>query len=232
MPDRVDREYLQINIPNFDEREYERLRDDQGGVDKNLLIAVHTTGTEKEVYLLWRAFTPLNDMGVNEYLNMLHDSKILGKGFNRKSAEVLFHSSCSRTGHHRVNYNFFRTELIPEIARQKSIAVLELLHKISQCEGPVSDPTGDGKTMLSVGESLLFATAAASGKHSLITQDHQLNLPAMIAEEAVTQKVKTLNRLELEATLEQVRAAENIQKATRAKISRRRVQQMREVLVW
>ena len=221
MPDKMDLAFLQATFPDFDRKKYENLCDEHGMVDKNFLLAVQSQGVEKEVYLLWCAFCPQGDMGIEEFLGMLHDTKCLSKGFNRRQAEVVFRGAnfWGNSAEQRVNYEFFRTEFIVLLAKEKTMPVLQLLQKMALCEGPVFDFFKPANAVRDMKESLLIATATVSGTTSLVSG----NTPVS----AVTPA--PLHSKYSNPSPEQVDAAKQIQKVTRANISRKRVQEMKEV---
>jgi hypothetical protein len=222
MPDNMDLTFLQTTFANFDMKKYEHLCDENGMVDKKFLLAVQSQGVEKEVYLLWCAFCPMGDMGVEEFLSMLHDTKCLSKGFNRRQAEVVFRGAnfWGKSNDQRVNYEFFRTEFVVLIAKEKTMPVLQLLQKMALCEGPIYDffkPTDSAQR--SMKETLLIATATVSGTTSLVAGNAPVD----------ESKVAPLQSKYSNPTSEQIDAAKQIQKVTRANLSRKRVQEMKEV---
>ena len=230
LPEKLSEDFLRQNFGNkFNENQFNALKNDDGFVDRDLLLLVQRDGAERELFLLWGQFCPQGLMGLTEYLHLLYDTKMLNKQFNRKDSELLFHQFKFRaeSAKEHFNYEFFRSELVPSLANIKSLTVFELVALLVRIDGPRggSLPGTSSTKQRGLGESLLLATTAVANAPKPVTT--MSPSPQVQVTENADQAT---SNIELKAaTSEQIHAAEVIQKRTRARIAKREVQQMREV---
>jgi hypothetical protein len=121
---------------------FESLAGPDGLVPKELYIScILEKGVEKEVYEIFRSYSPNGSMDCAAFLNFCRAAKFLNKQFNASMAELRFHKS--RGASNTVNYYKFRREIIPEFAQLKNVEVSELLDKLARCDR--FQPEGSGE---------------------------------------------------------------------------------------
>jgi hypothetical protein len=107
-------------------------------VSRNLFVAAATDGPEKEVFQLFLSFCHGGSMDSRTFIKLLKDSKSLNKKFTSGDADLIFQKYKTKAGASvkSLNYEVFRTQMIPDIAAKRGMEVDAYILKLSRCEGP------------------------------------------------------------------------------------------------
>lgn len=231
----------------FDENKFRALRGKNNKISRDVVLATNEAGIEREVFLVYMMFCPNGEMNTQSFLRLCLECKLLRKSFNKAAAEILFHQAKFRVGleEDRVNYPFFRGEVIPDICRVRELSMEDLLKRIGSCDGPSENETRVIKR--TIGESLFIATAAVAAEtgHVVASAAAVTNVKhdeSRAAEEtsgdaagddaeggAAIPRTLSDRQKHINQTKEQIEAAKRIQAATRSKFAKRKVDGLREV---
>lgn len=239
--DEFNESYLKENFSgNFDVVDFKALKNENGLVPKDLLLSVHSRGAESEVFELFKEFCPgQGEMHLAQFIKFFEDSRLLKKNFSKIHAEQLFHQARFRYNESNttVNYYLFREEVIPEYCRLRGLQEDALMQSLSRCTGP-SNPMTEAEHMKdfrSLGQSLFMASAAVaanSGKDIITSAKQQ------VPEGPVVEVTPDIEQEDVETRLknaalkaEQETAALKLQRISRGREARRKLREMKEVLL-
>jgi hypothetical protein len=106
-------------------------------------------GTEAAAKEVFMKFCPNGEMDSKTFIKMCEDASLLGKGFTRTDADLLFQkakakASAPGAGSYssgvvhgkRLSYDVIRAVAIPDIAVKKNKTVPQLLEVLAACPGP------------------------------------------------------------------------------------------------
>jgi hypothetical protein len=239
LPDVMDAAFFQQHGV-YDENKFRALRGKNNKISRDVVLATNEAGIEREVFLVYMMFCSNGEMNTQSFLRLCIDSKLLRKSFNKSAAEILFHQAKFRVGieEDRVNYPFFRGEVMPDLCKARELSMEDLLRRLASSEGP-SENHYSPVVKRSIGESLFIATAAVAAETGHVVapiaavvaakdpaEEEELHVPDDHANHPrpMSERQKHINM-----TKEQIDAAKKIQQATRSKFAKRKVDGLREV---
>ena len=239
--DMLSEQFLKDNLgEKFDAVDYSALKNEKGEVPKELLVSVHSSGVDSEVFSLFKEFCGGRGvMELGQFIHFCEDARLLKKKFSRAHAEKLFHQARFRVDptNTSINYYLLREEVIPEYCRLRDLKEDDFMVSLSQCPGPSKSMSEmeHMKDFRSLGQSLYMASSAIasnSGKEIMASakvSDATAATTAVIAEEPAEDMETRERNAQLKA--EQEAAALKLQKIARGKEARKRLREMREVVI-
>lgn len=141
---------------------------------------VEGSSVETSAKELFMKFCPSGELDSKTFIKMCEDASLLGKGFTRTDADLLFQkakakASAPGAGSYssgvvhgkRLSYDVFRAVAIPDIAAKKNKTVSDLLEILVACPGPTLRGTTQAANVRFHDDKSTFtgAQAAAQAAH-------------------------------------------------------------------